>query len=266
MKRASLLAAAGVILVANAFALVHAARNRSGDPDAEITLTDRELNYTRGSDDSGVELTLRWVDSNGYNFDLVENPGAWLNQGVLQNLGFDCSVVLTDSKAEMFYTRQRPRRAFVALEYDGPAWREWLAFRQESQRRMAEQQPGINYALDEEHQSSRLVTIDAAIDAHTMRARHPDRNRVVILPAVIRISLQPRVPAGQGRPERPARLSGFIQQTPPIIHVPLPLSDHFRRMPSTFRDPKQAAPLYRVSLRYGQFVEPWVTGAEFLRN
>ena len=43
MKRTSLLAAAAIVLIANTFALVHAARNRSGSPESDVTLTQREL-------------------------------------------------------------------------------------------------------------------------------------------------------------------------------------------------------------------------------
>src|SRR5207244_311751 len=43
MKRGSLLAAAAVVLAANALTLVHVWRNRSGPADSDITLTEREL-------------------------------------------------------------------------------------------------------------------------------------------------------------------------------------------------------------------------------
>lgn len=56
MKHLSLAAAAGLILLANCVVLIHVARNRSGQPEAEMTLTERELSYHRDSDDSGVNL------------------------------------------------------------------------------------------------------------------------------------------------------------------------------------------------------------------
>ena len=62
MRYGSLLVAATLVLLANTLALIHAARNRAGQPEAEITLTDRELYYHRNLDDSGVALSLRWVD------------------------------------------------------------------------------------------------------------------------------------------------------------------------------------------------------------
>src|SRR5438067_11450665 len=124
MKRASLLAAAAIVLVANAFALVHAWRNRSGPVEADITLTERELpmSYSFDDDDSGVSLDLRWLNLAWVSFGL-ERPPLWLDQKALQELGFDTSVAASDEKASEFYQRQRARRGFVALEYDGPAWR-----------------------------------------------------------------------------------------------------------------------------------------------
>ena len=63
MKRASLLAAAAILVVANTFALVHAWRNRSGSIETDITLTERELpmSYNLNEDNTGVSLDLRWM-------------------------------------------------------------------------------------------------------------------------------------------------------------------------------------------------------------
>jgi len=263
MKHASLGAAALIVVLSNAFALVHAARNRSGQPDAQITLTDRELTYYRNADDSGVELILRWTDSYpryfvpGLGF-AGEESRVWLDKEKLESLGFDCGVPPADPKADSSYARQRPRRGFVALEFDGPAWRSWA----ETQRRIAAQQPALQNTFDE-GLASRLVAIDAAGDPATLRARHPDRAGVLILPAVVQIYVVPRIAAGVGRVERPAQLAGMIQQVPSAIHVSRPLSDGFRRLRLTVRDAKQEEPLYRVHLSYGRLLEPWTTGVEF---
>ncbi len=249
MKHASLGAAALIVVLSNAFALIHAARNRSGQPDAQITLTDRELTYYRNADDSGVELILRWTDSYpryfvpGLGF-AGEESRVWLDKEKLESLGFDCGVPPADPKADSFYARQRPRRGF------------------ETQRRIAAQQPALQNTFDE-RLASRLVAIDAAGDPATLRARHPDRAGVLILPAVIQIYVVPRIAAGVGRVERPAQLAGMIQQVPSAIHVSRPLSDGFRRLRLTVRDAKQEEPLYRVHLSYGRLLEPWTTGVEF---
>ena len=266
MKHASLAAAAAIVVLSSAFALLHAARNRTGNPDAQITVTDRELKYYREPDDSGVALNLTWVDSNAQYAPWIyqdETWVPWLNQQILQGLGFDCSVAPADRGADTFYARQQPRRGYVALEFDGPAWRMWLELRN---RQIEKQRPlGNNFAgniLDDELLSSRLVAIDASSDPAALRTRHPDRNKVVILPAVIQIYLTPRIPAAQGRPERPALLTGMIQQIPYSIHVSKPVSERFQSLSQTSRDAKQDQALYRVQLSFGSSLEPWVTSAE----
>ena len=99
MKRTSLLAAAAIVLVANAFALAHAWRNRSGAVTADITLTERELPlaYNSDDDDSGVAFNLRWTDPQGFIY-AAYDPSPWLDQNHLQELGFDISLAPSDQR------------------------------------------------------------------------------------------------------------------------------------------------------------------------
>ncbi len=266
MKHASLLAAAAVVLLANAMALIHAARNRSGEAEADITLTDRELNYQRDPDNSGVGLRLRWVDPGALDYTNTPEDAAaraWLGRSKLQELGFDCSVAPEGPKAASFYARQIPRTGFVALEYDGAAWQSWLESRPKAVQIWV-RSPGQKSALDYEQRfASRLAAFDAAATAAALRGRHADRARVLIVPAVIRISLLPARPAAEGRSARPARLVGYIQQIPSLIHVSRPFSEGFRALRQTSRNKTREEPVYRVRLRYGSLLEPWVVGADF---
>ena len=116
MRRAGPVLAAAVVLVANAFALVGVARNRAGAPEAEVLLTERELPLAPWSDDStGVFLQLEWQRS--LRGSRLEMP--WFDRAKLESLGFDCSRFEKESRAR--YGRLVPRRAYVVLEYDGPA-------------------------------------------------------------------------------------------------------------------------------------------------
>jgi len=65
-----------------------------------------------------------------------------------RNARFDVSVDPSSEDGARHYQRQRARRAFVALEHDG----------------------------------SHLVAVDADLDPVRLRARHPDRGSVIILP------------------------------------------------------------------------------------
>ncbi len=258
MKRALLPAAAAIVVVANAFALVHAWRNRSGPIQADITLTERELPISSrfNEDDSGVSLNLQWLDPAWASFGW-ERRTVWLDQKALQELGFDTSVAASNDEAVEFYQRQRPRRAFVALEYDGPAWRQHV----EEAERQAQQRAELSHANTPPHSNdaeTHLVAIDASTDAVQLRARHPDRNSVIIVPAVVRIAFEPFLPAIGDRPSRAARLSGSVQEIPSSIHVPRPFSDAFRRLP---KDRNKVR--YQVHVRYGASYEPWIVSAEF---
>jgi hypothetical protein len=252
LKRASLLVAASVVLIANAFALLHAWRNRSGPVESDITLTERELFsfYDATSDDSGVTVNLHWTDpQQGY---MPDDPVRWLDRKTLQELGFDTSVAPSDTAASEFYQRQRARRAFVALEYDGPAWHKWI---DAVEHRVQGQSPLPAYGgfANQRETSPRLVAIDAGSDAARLRARHPDRISTAIVRAVIHIGVTP-----EGA-NRPAQVYGMIAEIPSSIHVPLPFSDALRPVRGN-----RTGARYRIHLRYGSSLEPWIVGVEVL--
>lgn len=198
MKRASLLAAAAIVLVANAFGLLHAWQNRSGPVETEITLTQREipLSYKSNDEDSGVALNLTWMNPYWFPFP-SEQHASWLDQKTLKELGFDTALPPSDDRAMEFYQRQRPKRSFVALEYDGPAWSERI----EALNRLVQQRANFPEGFGPEtviQSTSRLIAIDASNDAAQLRARHPDRTSIIIVPAVVSIGVESSAPAIQG--------------------------------------------------------------------
>jgi hypothetical protein len=266
MKLGTLILTAGLIVASNAIALLHVARNRAGEPSAELTLTDRELSYYENPDDSGVELRLHWLDpaqvppSASFEREVLDQA-AWLDEGKLADLGFDVSVPGGSPGAYSFYQRQLARTGFVALEYDGPAWRAWADLRRKIDRARAPSD--MKYDVEAETGSaSRLVPIDAGPDADALRARHPDRHLVVIVPAVIDISTSSARPATDTLPALPPGVAGRVSDVPSEIHVPQPFSAEFQALPQHYREPGQEEALFRVTLRYGQLLEPWVTAVE----
>jgi hypothetical protein len=267
MKAAPLVISAAIIVLANALALVHAARNRTGAPEAEITLTQRELVYFNSSahdDNSGVTLHLEWTDPSNTPFPSeAERSTNWLDRQKLRSLGFACDVSPTDRDAGRYYQRQRSRRAFVALEYDGAAWRNWM---QAYERGVAEQGIKLQFQdlADNASEFSHLVPIDADLDPLKLRARYTDRAKVIIVPAVIAITVEPfPYPGMKPDPQHPARVAGHIQQLPSSIHVPRPFSDEFHRLKHGSGEARDKNVFYRVRLRYGASFEPWITGVEF---
>lgn len=248
MKRASLVVAAVLIVIANSVALIHAWRNRSGKATSDLILTDRELPLVYSSeDDSAVGLTLSWRASNDTGID------SWLNVARLRALGFDTSVSPSSADAPEFYRRERPRRAFVALEYNGPAWEKARAF---ISKQVSNSRDGIVREPDWD-KFSRLVVIDADLDSARLRTDHPDTAHVLIVPAVIGIAADrfDYLPEGH----RPApTLSGFIREIPSSVHVPLPFSEELRA-----RVRRNGSVRYNVRLRYGASFEPWIVGFDF---
>jgi len=272
-----LLAAVGLLIVSNAFVLAHVAMNRSGEPDSEMELNARELQYTGSrTDDSSVVLMLRWQNTapeypTGTPMD---DPG-WFDQKKLEELGFDLSIPAGSPKASRFYENSRSREAFVALEFEGPAWEAWLKDREPRLQTETSYGPLVTPQdrLEIERQTTpRLVSIDVARDPAALRRKYPDRKRVMILHALVRVKLEPERRTSVAAPLRPAYLRGAITRLAiESINVPEPLSRQFDGQssysPYTY-DGKQVKiqpPTYAVTLRVGSKYEPWVVNVKALR-
>jgi hypothetical protein len=255
MKRL-LLAAAAIVCLTNAGALTLGAMNRTGPPDAELTLTERELRLVHDSESTATSLRVMFVQR----FDEAE----WLTCPKLETLGVSCAPPPPGSDMGRWYARQPERSAYVVLEYDGDAWK---SYRDAEKRRQEEARRTYNSAALDNIDSlldgySRLVAIDADSDAAVLRRRYPDRHRDLIVEA--RVSIYGReAPDGHG----PTRLSGTITRvTPPTINVPKPYSSMFASMNgSTYAPSTEGASRYWVTLRYGRFHEPWIVNAGLAR-
>jgi len=265
-----LLGAFGLLIVSNAYVLAHVAMNRSGEPDSEMQLTARELQYYGGrSDESGVALMLRWTNTAPeYPTGLPLEAPVWFDQKKLEELGFDLSVPAGSPKAEHFYQDPRSRKAFVALEFDGPAWEAWLKDREPHLEKVTSYGPQVTLQdrLEIERQTTpRLVTIDVAQDPAELRRKYPDRKRVMILQGLVRAKREPEQRPSAGAPLRAAYLRGAITRLAiESINVPQPLSRRLEGQsysPWTYdgnRVKIQQSP-YSVLLRVGSKYEPWVT-------
>ena len=93
------------------------------------------------------------------------------------------------------------------------------------------------------------MAVDADTDPVRLRARHPDRHSIIVVPALVRIVWK----------EGPAQVAGWIQEIPSSIHVPQPFSDGFRRLPKD-----RSTVHYQVHVRYGASYEPWIVGVDGL--
>lgn len=276
MKRRALYVALGLLIVVNAVVLLGVARNRSGDPDAVVTLTERELPLSwsfRHEENTGVSLHLN------VNSDSEEQR--WFDEAKLAELGFDTRNHGKEDRWRVY--RQLPREAFVVLEYDGEVW-------QRHRQRELEEIEGLAVKVLEgklkpeeaENQkkeklfrlsiASRLFTVDAGSDPGVLRRRYADRSRYLILPARVRMMVDWRCDSAEEKEEEV--LCGRVQQIlVDKLHVPRRLHGGLLALPGKFRihagytpfDPKDPARMgYRVQVAVGRRLEPWVRGIDIV--
>jgi len=274
MKHPLLLAAIALLVVSNGWVLAHVAMNRSGQTDSETELTARELSYygTR-SDDSSVVLLLRWQNTAPEYAPQVE-PG-WFDGKKLEELGFDVSEPANSPGAERYYRNLRSRKVFVALEFDGPAWEQWLKDHEPQIREGTQYAPRISVEdrMEIERQTaSRLVAIDVARDPAGLRRKYPDRTRVMILEGLVRAVREPDRPASAVAPARAAYVRGAISRIAiESINVPEPLSSRLRGQSSYVpwtsdgNQVKIQPPPFAATLRAGSKYEPWIVDVKPLR-
>ncbi len=294
-----ILAAAVLVFVTNMAALVGVASNRRGEPDARLLLTERELPLGWAyEENSGAALRLKWeIWSLGW------EPGRpdqgygwkadWLDREKLEAIGFDCSKPLEDDDAKLWYDKQLPRRAYAVLEYQGEAWREWLAAQEweiaELRKQVAQGEKPKRALKNSEEQfenqrlrRSRLFLIDAGPDPVSLRERYPDRSRAIITPAVVDLSyFRPwdSKTDTYGDPIIQGRIFEVLIES---IHV----ARRHRAVIDAIREEDQRAaetsperglkasilyhrsgmlpPRYSVELHYGRRHEPWIEAISHL--
>lgn len=127
--------------------------NRSGEAEARIVLTERELDFGWDSMDrhenSGMALQLNWRvegrDDEGidYAYSGRYRTAAFLDRAHMAALGFDvpspsgAAGADEDEASERRYRRQLTRQALLVFEYDGPSWQRVLLHAREAAARHA---------------------------------------------------------------------------------------------------------------------------------
>lgn len=272
---------AGIALVAltNAVALGGVAWNRSGTPESELKLSQRELwdiyggRYDR--DARGTELMLRWralsLDNPvEYYYDGHSGALEWLDEAKLGALGFDVSKQPDPARASRRYRALLPREALIVLELNGPAAQKAL---ERARERLAQETAKGAAATDkkemdrakmaaealkrEETSSSRLFAVDAGPDAAALRAKYPDRGRY----AIVRGKIRAYPPVTTGR-EKDRRWRGYLESLDsPRINLPLEFREAAglarRAIPAP--GPVDMGTPIEVTVAFGKRFEPWVT-------
>ncbi|MBI4890721.1 MAG: DUF4824 family protein [Acidobacteria bacterium] len=193
-SRMTLWAAAGVVVMVNALALLHAVRNRAGGPVQTVTLSERELSWYNTSEDSGVTLRLNWLHAHD------QKP--WIGEDSIRALGFNLDSDRNEANPWRAFRRQGRRRAYVAFELrrDGP------------------------------REGSQLAPMDASREAASLLSKYRGRHDLVILPVSVMPYLrEERTEDGRGGTGRRVVDLQFMD-VPSEIHVPLPLAEQVRAM------------------------------------
>lgn len=260
MKRRLVIASIGLVLVVNALVLAGVAFNRSGEPEAVLKLTERELAmpwvHWPQRENSGIALRIsRAMQSDD-----------WLDRDKLIALGFDPERFSLDVQRSRWRGVERP--AWVVLEYDGPAFQAVLADQRETVDRTRSgvatgehNQRELTAARERleqlERAESRLLAVDAGTDRKALRERYPDRRRFALMRARVRMHAV-YTPADEV-PQVRAHISSLL---PGRVHVPRHMHAELARATGRDRRDHLSPPRYRVELRFGRRGEPWLAGIE----
>ncbi len=288
---AALAAGLGLLALINASVLGVAAWNRRGGPRGQITLTERELALPefREEESSVLSLSLALGDvppppvarvfwNRGRRPPREEHP--WLDRAKLRELGFRTGLETEGPVTPESFREEPPRLLFLALEFEGEAWRRWLAKQEaglEELRRKGESGGAEQGELREAEtlfeldrtMRSRLIPVDAAADPESLERRYPDRSRHLVVRGTVSLSLLRPL---EGAPRVEAR----VEVLPDRVHVPVSLRGEFReflpretaagalKRRAGSREaawPSPVPPRYRAVLAFGRRFDPWLVSA-----
>lgn len=277
-------AGAALILLVNGVALTGVYFNRHGEPDARMTLSQRELGtpwaWGIARDNSGLALGLNWRLNDGnaveYSYGGYGYHGGtpdWLDDTHMQSLGFDVAPIPESSEGRRRFERSLPRDVLLVLELGGPAWLQALerarqnAARHEAARlanadskEFAEKAKRALEQLQlEEKAHSRLFAIDAGLDRAVLRAKYSDRGRYLILKATVR----PRLETRDGKTRVTGYVSALAVQRINVPHALRPVLEPALRQPR--RDTLDPGARFEAIVAVGQRLEPWIEGINLSR-
>lgn len=264
------IAGVALFVLTNIVVIAGALGNRSGEPEAVLMLTERELPLRtwQRQENSGLSLQLSWAGIYSYEND-------WLDIAKLTELGFR-AVDLQDREAVRLYVQKSlPKRVYIVLEYDGPAYREALKVAADLLAKETDllakdpdntiQQARVNNAdkgLEQmKYAATRLYPVDAGPDPGILRESYPDTTHYIITTGMIRLSYR-----GYRTGDEPYR--GYITGIDVTkIHVPLEHRAVFDNLPERqYLEDTYPLPRYRVELAYGSRYEPWLRKAELIKE
>ncbi|TMO83887.1 DUF4824 family protein [Pseudoalteromonas spongiae] len=250
----------GIALIAftNIFILGGVFYNRSGEPTAQLVLSEREARLTsvRGfkKENSGVGLSISWrVLGNDKGEISYFNRRINLTKQQLRALGFAEREASEDGW-------EQERTLFFALEYNGELYQKSLANAQsyyekalarfeldtnDEQLKHAKRRAYDVYQR-ELHRGSRLFFLEAAQDYKTLATKYAAQSNIVI----VKGNAEPVF--GYYNNGLSLHLSSLLVNR---IHVPAHFVETLTSL-KTFR--RQIEPSYSVTVNWGKRLEPWI--------
>lgn len=265
MRRVLILTALALLLIAlvNGLLFWNVARNRTGEPEAELLLSGREFYpwLSRNAENSGRFLQLRYqrISSKQEDGKGVDNP--WLDLGKLKSLGYHVPKELLEG--EDVYPRRAPtRNVFLVLELKGPAYEQYVAqaAAEVERLRAAEDKEDLSVAeavlLQARDEDSRLFVVDAGLEAQALRQRYANREQYLIVPGEVRVHWNRNWKAGE------ARFDSTLTLKLEEIFVPLAFAGEYAKVVQQLENEQprknNASPRFLVRLAFGQGLEPWI--------
>lgn len=268
MINRSVLAAGVVLALANGAILVNVARNRGGNPDAVVRLSEREARAFMPPEDQMelmLVLRLQWQMALGPN-----GEETWFDRARLEALGYEDLPADTDTASGPRWLGGE-RAGYAVLELAGPAWERWEAVRQAERdsaraRRDSAQVAATSEPAAHEHgpdaptpagpRASRLMAVDIGRDPLALRAQYPERGRYLILPATFGPDFTPATRDSAGRVTAPSKVAGRIHDLlPGTLVVPQPLRDSLMALGAGRPD---SVAHYEFTVKVGKRWEAWV--------
>ena len=259
-----------VLLVAtNLVVLAGVLANRSGEPEALMTLTERELPlpFRLHKENSGLALRIAWrAPGNGAGGYFDQGNPAWLDAAKLKELGFKAEDTGGSTGRKDYPRPALSKEVFIVLENNGAAYREAVKNAEsELAKETAAQaansgdkklREALQRAEDRlQHEritKSRLFAVDAGLDPRILRGKYNDRTRFIIAKGVV----EPGYVFRSKEKEVTGHIKGLSVAA---LHVPL----NQRKVLDTFltqnrRKDAFQPPQYEVKLAYGSRFEPWI--------
>lgn len=262
-----------ILLVAtNMVVLYGVASNRSGEPESQITLTERELQlpYRVREENSGLALRLTWrtlgKDEN-YNIYSNYHSPFWLNSQKLKELGFNVDDYLGSGSNKKYFKQPIPKEVFIVLENDGQPYKEAVKRAElvvEREQKTFTLNPDDKKLRDsferaekrlqrERVAASRLFAINAGLDSTQLRKKYGDRTRFIIVKGLVKPKSY--------RSKKTNEVVGYISRLSITnIHIPLEYRQIFDTIlaKNKSRSRGSGSPRFEVSLAYGNRLEPWI--------